>query len=100
MNTEFDWKHALEQLFSATLNQEPIEEACELLVSISLNDESYHEECLFLFKKGNELIDEENSLIIDFINKSGYQIASFDDAREILTDFERTYLDAYGAALG
>jgi hypothetical protein len=98
MDAEFNWKDSLEQLFAATVNQEPIEDAAKLMASFSAVDESYHEECVFLFKMGKSLANEKDQSIIKYINESGYSVSSFDEAHALLADFEMEYLKAYGAA--
>jgi hypothetical protein len=98
MKAEFNWKDALEQLFAATVNQEPLEDAAQLMASFSLVDESYHDECLVLFKKGKSLANDKDESIIKYINKSGYSVSSFDQAHALLADFEMEYLKAYSAA--
>jgi hypothetical protein len=93
-----DWKDALEQLFAAILNQEPLEAACGLMASLSVDDESHHKQFLFLFDKAKQLADAKDGLILEYINKSGYKIGSFEEAKEILKEFENIYLLAYFAA--
>jgi hypothetical protein len=95
MSSEFDWREALKQLFAATVNQETLESAAQLMVSVSSRDKIYHEECLLLFEKGKELARNRDNAIITFINKSGYQVADFDEALELVSDFEQIYLGAY-----
>lgn len=98
MDKALDWKDALEQLFAAKLNQESLEDACVLMVSLSVSDDSYHNECLFLFEKGKQLADVKDGSILDYINRSGYKINSFEEAKDILSDFESIYWKTYSAA--
>lgn len=50
----------------------------------------------FLFKKARELIDLRDAAIISAINQSGYIADTFEDAGEIVDDFEKEYLRARG----
>lgn len=91
----FDWKAALEKLFSATVNQQTFEEAAELMVSVSVRDRSYHEECMVTFEEAVRAAESGDNSIIECINKSGYRAATLEDAIELLRDFRCVYLDEY-----
>jgi hypothetical protein len=99
MQPNFDWRDALEQLFAATLNQEPLEDASQIMASVSSRDPEYHVECLFLFEKGKELAQSSDISIINYINKSGYKISSFDEAHDLIEDFESEYTKSYNAQI-
>lgn len=95
MTTEINWHDGLEQLFAATLNQEPLEDASQLMASISSHDQEYHKECLFLFEKAKGLAQDRNKLIIGYINKSGYKVVSYEEALHLIMDFEAEYMRAF-----
>lgn len=96
MTTEkFDWKSSLAELFSATVNQQTIEEAVELMLSVSAEDSSYHNECLLMLDEGLQAAREGDSSVISCINKSGYQVLTTTDAAALLLDFRETYLTEY-----
>jgi hypothetical protein len=92
---EIDWKDGLEQLFSASVNQQTLEEAAELMVSVSSSDHDYHDECLTLFEEGIKAARAGDNVVIALINKSGYQVSSTVDAVKLLEDFQRIYLEEF-----
>lgn len=89
-----NWKENLEQIFSASVNQQTLEEAAELMVSVSASDLTYHEECVHSLEEGIRAANRGETVVIDIINKSGYQVQSATDASELLSDFLRIYLTA------
>jgi len=95
INSEFDWKSALGQLFSASVNQQTLEEAAELMVSVSSGDPGYHEECLFVLDRAISSAESGDVAVIAHINKSGYQVSDVDAALELLRDFRSVYLDEF-----
>lgn len=95
MTQNFDWKPALLQLFSATVNQQTLEEAAELMVSVSAADRDYHEECLATLNDAIRAAEAGDEDVIICINKSGYQVSTFDDAIDLLNDFLSIYLEEY-----
>jgi hypothetical protein len=97
MTPEFNWQDGLEQLFAATLNQEPLEDASQIMVEVSSHDSEYHDECLFLFDKGKELARNGDDAIIKYINKSGYKVSSFNEALDLIFAFEAEYMKAFAA---
>ena len=99
INREFDWKSALEQLFSSSVNQQTLEEAAELMVSVSCVDSSYHEECLLALDKAISSAEMGDQWVIACINKSGYQVVNIDSALNLLRDFQSTYLDEFNRAV-
>lgn len=100
INSEFDWKSALGQLFAASVNQQTLEEAAELMVSISSNDPGYHEECLFVLEKAISSAKTGDETVISYINKSGYQVSDVEAALELLRDFRSVYLDEFNRKQG
>lgn len=89
------WQEKLGDLFSATVNQQSLEEAAEIMVSVSEDDIEYHKECVSVLEKaihscGNGSIDA-----ISEINRSGYQVNSIDAAKKLLEDFLGIYLKEY-----
>lgn len=95
VSENFDWRSALLQLFSATVNQQTLEEAAELMVSVSATDETYHEECLFTLERATQAAEGGDESIKDCINKSGYQVGNLSDAAELLNDFRHVYMEEY-----
>lgn len=95
MLKNFEWKPALLQLFSATVNQHTLEEASELMVSVSAADRDYHEECLATLHEAILASEVGDADVIMCINKSGYQVSTFDDAIDLLNDFLSIYIEAY-----
>jgi hypothetical protein len=95
-----EWRKALEQLFSASVNQQTLEEAAELMVSVSASDRSYHTECLNAIKGGIKAAEAGDESVQALINKSGYQVSSNADALELLKDFESIYLQRFGQVVG
>jgi hypothetical protein len=89
---QFDWKAALEQLSTATVNQQTLEEAAELMVTVSSNDPDYHEECLLVLNSAIASAEAGDESIIPCINGSGYQVADIHSALELLRDFRSVYL--------
>jgi hypothetical protein len=89
------WKKALEQLFSATVNQQTLKDAAELMVSVSVSDPSYHAECLNAIREGIRAAEAGDETVLSLINKSGYQVSSTADAAELLKDFQSTYLEKF-----
>ncbi len=92
---DFDWRSALLQLFSATVNQQTLEEAAELMVSVSATDKNYHEECMFTLEQAVQAAESGDESIKDYINKSGYQVGNLCDAVELLNDFHHVYSEEY-----
>jgi hypothetical protein len=91
----FDWKASLARLFAATVNQEPLEDAAVLMVSVSARDSSYHTECLATLRGGIHACDIGEMEVISAINKSGYKVASLEEARELLVEFLEIYEQRY-----
>lgn len=91
----FDWKTPLAQLFAATVNQEPLEDAADLMVSVSAGDPSYHAECLATLKGGIQACDDGEMEVIFAVNKSGYKVSSLEEAKELLTEFLGAYEQRY-----
>ncbi|MCP3672781.1 MAG: hypothetical protein GY814_20640 [Gammaproteobacteria bacterium] len=91
----FDWKSALQQLFSATVNQQTLEEAAELMISVSTSDEEYHNECLHVLNEAMRAANDGDNSIMESINKSGYKVSNLVDAIELLQDFRSIYLGEY-----
>lgn len=93
-----DWKASLVTLFAATVNQEPLEDAADLMVSVSARDSSYHAECLATLKGGIQACDTGDTEVIFAINKSGYKVASLEEAKDLLMDFLEIYEQRYHQA--
>lgn len=91
----FDWQTSLARLFAATVNQEPLEDAADLMVSVSARDSTYHEECLATLKGGIQGCDNSEAGVIAAINKSGYKVASLEEAKELLVEFLEIYEHKY-----
>lgn len=98
-STEFNWKNALAQLFAATVNQQTFEEAAELMVSVSASDRSYHDECLTVFDEAIRASNAKDSSIISCINRSGYQVSTYEDASDLLKQFHDIYLKEFNQAV-
>lgn len=96
----FDWKKALLQMFAATVNQQTLEEAAELMISVSEADLEYHEECLLVFDEALRASETEGGFVISCINKSGYQVSSFQEAKELLQEFRAIYVREFQQATG
>lgn len=94
------WKNGLEQLFSASVNQQTLEEAAEMMVSVSASDRSYHQECLGALDEGIKAAHAGDRAVIALINKSGYQVSTTTDAAGLLEDFRRIYLKEFRRAVG
>lgn len=94
----FDWKVSLAKLFAATVNQEPLENAADLMVSVSAGDASYHIECVATLDGGIQACDRGETEVLSAINRSGYKVATLDEAKELLVEFleiyEQRYLEA------
>ena len=90
-----NWLESLEDLFSATVNQQTLEEAVDLMLSVSLNDEEYHNECLNTLNEAIKACETNSSEIIDKINTSGYQVQNIKQAKTLLTDFLDIYKKEY-----
>jgi hypothetical protein len=95
-----NWKEDLEQIFSASVNQQTLEEAAELMVSISATDSTYHEECVHALEEGIRAANRGDVVVVGIINKSGYQVRSAADADELLRDFLRIYLSEFSKVTG
>lgn len=98
VETSKNWKEILEQIFSASVNQQTLEEAAELMVSVSASDSTYHDECVRGLEEGVRAAKKGEAVVIDIINKSGYQVQSVADADELLSDFLNIYLAEYQRA--
>lgn len=98
MESEFNWEDGLKNLFAGMLNQEPLQDAAELMVTFSSVDQRYHAECQYLFEKAKALAREGDDAIISYINVSGYKVSSFEEALELINDFEREYLEAFASS--
>lgn len=96
----FDWKESLAKLFAATVNQEPLEGAADLMVSVSARDASYHAECLATLDGGIQACERGEAEVLSAINKSGYKVATLDEARELLEEFLEIYEQRYHEAIG
>lgn len=94
----FDWKASLEKLFAATVNQEPLEDAVDLMISVSARDISYHTECLATLKGGIEACASGEAGVLSAINRSGYKVATLDEAKELLVEFLEIYEQRYSEA--
>ncbi len=92
------WRQDLEQLFSATVNQQTLEEAADTMVLVSASDQSYHVECLNAIDQGIAAAECGDDLVIDSINKSGYQVNNSGAAVNLLRDLREIYIDAYERA--
>jgi hypothetical protein len=90
-----NWQERLEQIFSASVNQQTLEEAAELMVSVSALDLSYHHECMHSLEEGIRAAEAGESVVIGIINSSGYQVQSTTDAHELLSDFLHIYLKEF-----
>jgi len=90
-----DWKVGLSQLFSATVNQQTLEEAAELMVSVSAMDNGYHEECLWVLDSALNATEADDAAVIFAINKSGYQVSDREEAKDLLTEFKQIYLQEF-----
>jgi hypothetical protein len=95
----FDWKASLATLFAATVNQEPLEDAADLMVSVSARDASYHAECLSTLEGGIHACDSSDTAVLSAINKSGYKVATLDEAKELLVEFLEIYEQRYREAI-
>lgn len=91
----FDWKASLARLFAATVNQEPLENAADLMASVSARDASYHTECLATLQEGIQACDSGETEVMLAINKSGYKVATLDEAKELLVEFLEIYEQRY-----
>lgn len=91
----FDWKASLAKLFAATVNQEPLEDAADLMVSVSARDASYHAECLATLEGGIQACDSGEIEVLSAINRSGYKVATLDEAKELLVEFLEIYEQRY-----
>ncbi|WP_131721683.1 hypothetical protein [Xanthomonas sp. NCPPB 1128] len=94
----FDWKAALGQLFSATVNQQTLEEAAELMVSVSSNDDDYHDECLYLLDSAIHAAESGDLEVLNLINGSGYKVYDINSAIELLSDFKSIYMCEFNKA--
>lgn len=92
------WQEKLGDLFSASVNQQTLEEAAELMVSVSEDDIEYHSECLNTLKSAIRACENGSSEAIDQINKSGYQVTTVEGAKKILEDFLEIYQEEYESA--
>jgi hypothetical protein len=91
----FDWKTSLARLFAATVNQEPLEDAADLMVSVSARDVSYHTECLATLEGGIHACSDDEAEVLSAINRSGYKVATLDEAKELLVEFLEIYEHRY-----
>lgn len=95
-----NWKDGLDQLFSASVNQDTLEEAARLMVSVSSLDRSYHDECLAVLNESINAARAGDIAVVGIINKSGYQVSSVPDAADLLEDFRRIYLEQFRSVAG
>ena len=95
---DFDWRTALMQIFSASVNQQTLEEAAELMVSVSSRDHAYHEECLSSLNGAINAAEHGDGSIIECINKSGYKVSKVDQGLDLLKDFRSIYLENFNRA--
>ncbi|NRB42129.1 MAG: hypothetical protein HRU20_27275 [Pseudomonadales bacterium] len=89
------WQESLGDLFSATVNQQSLEEAAEMMVSVSEDDLEYHNACVNTLNLAIQSCKNGNNETLLLINKSGYQVHSTEKALEILEDFLTIYLNEY-----
>lgn len=94
----FDRNVSLAKLFAATVNQEPLEDAVELMVSVSARDGSYHTECLATLEGGIQACDSGEVEVLSAVNKSGYKVATLNEAKELLVEFLEIYEQRYREA--
>jgi len=94
------WQENLGDLFSATVNQQSLEEAAEMMVSVSEDDLEYHNTCISALNSAIKSCRDGNDEVITLINKSGYQVDSIEKAQKILEDFLDIYLSEYTSATG
>jgi len=93
--SDSDWQPKLRNLFNAYVNQQCLEDAAKYMASFAAGDEEAHSEFLFLFKRAKELVADNDSTIISAINCSGYSVETFEEAEELVIEFEEEYLKAY-----
>jgi len=93
-----NWQEDLGDLFSATVNQQSLEEAAEMMVSVSEDDLEYHNTCVSTLNSAIQSCKSGSSEAIAQINKSGYQVDSVEKAQKILEDFLLIYLNEYKCA--
>lgn len=96
--SKFDWQRNLADLFQATVNQQSLEEAADLMVSVSAANLQYHEECLGTLDQALMASSRGENSAVACINTSGYQVATPEEALELLEDLKRIYLERYQTA--
>ena len=89
------WQEKLGDLFSATVNQQTLEEAVDLMLSVSKNDREYHDECESTLQSAIDACETNHDEVIAEINKSGYQVKNALEAKKLLQDFLAIYLNEY-----
>ena len=92
---DFNWRTALTQIFSASVNQQTLEEAAELMVAVSSYDHTYHEECLVSLDEAINAAKNGDRFVIECINKSGYKVSEVDQGLTLLKDFRSIYLENF-----
>jgi hypothetical protein len=97
---DLNWKLGLDDLFSATVNQEPLEEAAKLMVSVSSVNSGYHDQCLFVLDSAIASAEKGERKVIESINMSGFLVDDIDGALELLREFRSIYLDTFARATG
>ena len=94
------WLESLEQLFSASVNQQTLEEAAVLIVSVSTVDPLYHAECLNAIDQAIAAATNGDPSVLAAINTSGYQVWTTGDAVTLLNDFRTIYLREFARSRG
>jgi hypothetical protein len=93
-----DWIAGLSQLFSATVNQQTLEEAAELMVSVSVQDRCYHEECRRVFDSALCATEADDVALISAINGSGYRVSDRREALDLVRELQHIYLHKFHRA--
>lgn len=94
-----NWKIELGKLFAATVNQQTLEEAATMMVGVSAKDLAYHTELLSILNAGIATSNDDEVAVIEAINRSGYQVSSIEEARELLQDLLSIYEERYVQAI-
>lgn len=89
------WITFLGELFSATVNQQTLEEAVELMLLVSGSNREYHRHCVETLDLAIAAAKRGNEAVIPEINRSGYRVASAEEALRLLTDFRQIYLSGH-----
>ena len=94
-----NWYETLTDIFAGYVNQQTLEEGADQMVFVSSDNPEYHNRFLEAIDKGLELTEAEGLSVKEIVNKSGYRVATPEEASDLLRELRRLYLERFERAV-